>query len=150
MVEEKLKELGLNLPEPATPVASYIPCIKTGSLIFVSGQLPFKEGKLLYKGKVGKDITVEEGKLAAELCVLNALAVVKKEIGTLDKIKKIIRVSGFVNCTEDFESQPQVINGASDLLVNLFGDKGKHTRIAIGVNSLPLGSSVEIDFIFEI
>ena len=151
MPESKLISLGIKLPDPPEPVASYVPAVLTGNLLYVSGQIPVVDGKLAFEGTVGENLTLEEGKEAARICVINALAVIKKELGSLDKVKKIVRLSGFVASTTDFTRQPLVINGASDLLVEVFGeDVGKHSRIAIGVASLPLNSPVEIDLIVEI
>ena len=150
MIEEKLGALGITLPSPPKPAGSYIPVVRTGNLVFVSGQIPISDGKVLYSGKVTKDLSVEEAQKAARLCVINALAQLKLEFGNLDKISKIVRVSGFVNSPPEFTEQPKVINAASDLLFEIFEKKGQHARIAVGVSSLPLNSSVEIDLIVEI
>ena len=150
MIEEKLGSLGIVLPIPPKPAGSYIPAVRTGNLVFVSGQIPISDGKVLYSGKVTKDLSVEEAQKAARLCMINALAQLKSELGNLDEISKIVRVSGFVNSPPEFTEQPKVINGASDLLYEIFEKKGQHTRIAIGVSSLPLNSAVEIDMIVEI
>jgi len=150
MIEEKLDKLGITLPTPPKPVASYIPVVKTGNLIFVSGQIPIIDGKVAYSGKVTKDLSIEDAQRAARLCVINALAQLKSELQNLDKISKIVRLSGFVNSPPDFAEQPKVINGASDLLYDIFEKKGQHTRIAVGVSSLPLNSAVEVDLIVEI
>ncbi len=150
MPERRLEELGIQLPQPPQPVASYVPAIKSGNLLFVSGQVPVSDGKLVHEGIVGKNLGVEEAKEAARVCILNALAVVKKELGHLGRVTKIVRLSGYVASTADFTEQPVVINGASDLLVDVFGEeKGKHSRIAVGVASLPLNAPVEIDIIVE-
>ncbi len=149
-VEEKIIEMGLTIPEPPEPVGAYVPVVRTGKLIFISGQLPLKEGKLIYRGKVGRDLEVEEGYQAARLCVLNCLGVIKKAIGSLENIKRIIKVTGYVHSEDSFYEQPKVINGASDLLGELLAEKGKHARAAVGVNSLPLGAAVEITMIVEI
>ncbi|HSB57714.1 MAG TPA: RidA family protein [Nitrosopumilaceae archaeon] len=149
MIDEKLDKLGITLPTPPKPVASYIPVVKTGNLIFVSGQIPIIDGKVAYCGKVTKDLSIEDAQRAARLCVINALAQLKSELQNLDKISKIVRLSGFVNSPPDFIEQPKVINGASDLLYDIFEKKGQHTRIAVGVSSLPLNSAVEIDLIAE-
>lgn len=150
MIEERLDELGITLPVPPKPAGSYIPVVKTGSLLFVSGQIPMKEGKVVFQGKVPSSISIEDAQKAAKLCTINALAQIKAELDTLDKISRIVKVSGFVNSSQDFVEQPKIINAASDLLFEIFGDKGKHSRIAVGVASLPLNSSVEIDLIVEI
>ena len=149
MIDEKLASLGIVLPNPPKPAGSYVPVIITGKLVFVSGQIPIKDGKVVYLGKVTKDISVEEAQKAAKLCMINALAQIKNKIGSLDKISKIVRVSGFVNSTTEFTEHPKVINAASDLIFEIFGTAGQHSRIAIGVASLPLNSCVEIDMIAE-
>jgi len=150
VIEEKLYALGITLPSPPKPAGSYIPLVRTGNLVFVSGQIPMSDGKVLYSGKVTKDLSIEEAQKAARLCIINALAQLKSEFENLDKISKIVRVSGFVNSPPEFIEQPKVINGASDLLFEIFEKKGQHARIAVGVSSLPLNSAVEIDLIVEI
>ena len=151
MPEKRLRELGIKLPPVPEPVASYVPAVITGNLLFVSGQIPIAGKKLVSEGIVDRDISLEEAKNAARTCILNALSVLKRELGTLERVKKIVRLSGFVASEPGFTQQPAVINGASELLVDLFGDqKGKHSRIAVGVASLPLNSPVEIDLIVEI
>lgn len=150
MIDEKLESLGINLPTPPKPAGSYIPIVISKNIAYVSGQIPIQDGKVIHKGKVSNEETSEEAKKAAKLCIINALAQLKAELGTLDKITKIIKVSGFVNSTPEFTKQPFVINAASDLLYEIFGEKGKHARIAVGVASLPLDSMVEIDLIAEI
>jgi enamine deaminase RidA (YjgF/YER057c/UK114 family) len=153
-IEEKLSALGFKLPSPPNSSGSYIPLVEVNGLIFVSGQIPLDTGSnpvtIKYQGKIGKDTTLEKGQDAAILCTLNALALLKAHLGSLDKIKKIVKLSAYVNCTEAFSDHPAVINSASHFLEKLFGEKGKHSRIAIGVESLPLGSTVEIDFIVSI
>lgn len=149
MIDEKLASLGIILPSPPKPAGSYVPVVTTGRLVYVSGQIPIKDGKVAYFGKVPNDVSIEEAQKAAKLCIINALAQIKNELGSLDKISKIVRVSGFVNSTPEFTEQPKVINAASDLLFEIFGTKGQHSRIAIGVASLPLNSCVEIDVIAE-
>jgi len=153
MIEEKLTQLGITLQRPSKAVGSYVPLVKIGNLVFVSGQLPIEQGsnplKVMFKGKVGKDISISDGKKAAKLCTINALAHIKDANLNLDDIKRFIKLSGFVNCDASFGSHPEVINGASDFLVELFGEKGKHSRVAVGISSLPLDSAVEIDFIIE-
>jgi enamine deaminase RidA (YjgF/YER057c/UK114 family) len=150
VIEEKLAALNIILPTPPKPAGSYIPVVKTGNLLFVSGQIPMKNGTVVFQGKVPNNISIEDAQKAAKLCMINALAQLKAEIGSLDKISRIVRVSGFVNSSQDFSEQPKVINAASDLLFEIFGESGKHSRIAIGVASLPLNSTVEIDLIAEI
>ena len=150
MIDEKLDTLNIVLPSPPKPVGSYVQVVITGNLAFVSGQIQVKDGKVIYAGKVSKDLSVEDAQKAARLCIINALAQLKTELGSLDRISKIARVSGFVNSPPEFTDQPKVINGASDLLFEIFGQKGQHTRIAVGVSSLPLNSAVEIDLIAEI
>lgn len=142
--------MGIMLPDAPKPVAAYVPCAKAGHLIFVSGQLPVENEKIKYGGKVGKDISVEDGKKAAELCVINALSQLKNHLGSLNKIKQIVQVQGFVNCAPDFMEHPKVVNGASELLVKIFGEKGKHTRFAVGAASLPLNAAVEISLIAQV
>ena len=148
MYEEKLKQLGITLPNPPTPAGSYIPAIKTGSLLFISGQIPMKEGKVLFTGKVTGE-NIETAQKSAKMCAINLLAQIKREIGSLDKVTKIVRLSGFVNSDVKFYQHPKVINAASDLFFEIFGDKGKHSRIAVGVACLPLNSMTEIDAIVE-
>ncbi len=150
MIDEKLASLNIILPSPPKPAGSYVPVVISGKLVFVSGQIPVKEGKVAYLGKIPKDISIEDAQKAAKLCIINALAHLKNELGSLDKVSKIVRLSGFVNSTPEFTDQPKVINAASDLLYEIFGTKGQHSRIAIGVPSLPLNSCVEVDIIAEI
>jgi enamine deaminase RidA (YjgF/YER057c/UK114 family) len=150
VIEKRLDALNIILPSPPKPVGSYVAVVITGKLAFVSGQIPIKDGKVIYAGKVSRDLSVEDAQKAARLSVINALAQLKAELGSLDRISKIVKVSGFVNSPPEFTDQPKVINGASDLLFEIFGQKGQHTRIAVGVSSLPLNSAVEIDLIAEI
>ena len=150
MLEEKLKELGIEIPQVPQPLASYVPAVKSGNLIFTAGQVPMKNGQLVFKGKVGTDLSLSQATEAAKLCILNGLGAVKSEIGDLNKIKKIVKVVVFVNSAEGFRDQPKVANGASDLLVQLFGENGKHARSAIGVKELPIDAAVEIELIVEI
>ena len=150
MIDEKLALLGITLPTPPKPAGSYIPAVKTGNLIFISGQIPMQDGQVQFKGQVPTTISVEEAQRAARLCIINVLAQLKVELGTLDKILKIVKVSGFVNSSPEFYEHPKIINSASDLLFEIFGEKGKHARIAVGVSCLPLNSAVEIDLIAEI
>jgi len=149
-VEAKLQELGLQLPEAAKPVAAYIPAKRVGELLFISGQLPFRSGQLAFVGKVGAERTEQEGYQAAQLCALNALATVRSLAGSLDQIEEIVQLRGFVNCTADFGDQPEVVNGASELLVKLFGEKGRHARAAVGVSSLPRNATVEVEMILRL
>ena len=149
MIEEKLKELGIEIPTPPNPAGSYIPVVTTGNLAFVSGQIPMKEGKVVFEGKVPENQSVDSARDAAKICIINGLSQLKANLGSLDKITKFVRISGFVNSNPNFAEQPKVINAASDLLVEVFGDMAKHSRIAVGVASLPLNSTVEIDMIVE-
>ncbi len=148
--EQKLKELGLTLPQPPKPVANYVPAVKTGNLLFVSGHGPYNDGKTKTYGKVGQELTIEEGYQTARNVALNCLATVKDTIGDLDKIKRVVKLLGMVNCTDDFKDPPKVINGCSDLLVAIFGDAGKHARSAVGMQALPNQIPVEIEMILEI
>ncbi len=147
---ERIKELGYELPEPPKPVASYITAIRSGNLIYTSGMLPVRNGKILYTDKIGGEKnSVDEGYNAAQLCALNALSVIN-ELVSLDDIERIIKITGYVNSAKNFTEQPKVINGASDLAVEIFQEKGKHVRAAVGVAELPLDVSVEIDMIVEV
>ena len=149
--ENKIKELNINLPKAADPVGSYVAAKISGKLLYISGQISMDENGQLIKGKLGKDLDTEAGYNAAKRCALSIIAQVKKACGEdLSKIKSCIKLTGFVNSTDDFIEQPKVINGASDLIVSVFGDAGMHTRAAVSTNSLPLGVSVEVDAIFEI
>ena len=148
--EENLKKLNINLPKAPDPVGAYVASKIVGNLVFISGQLPLNsEGKLI-KGKVGKELNLEQGQEAAKLCALNLLAQLKKISSSLDKVKGCVKITGYVNSIDSFVDQPKIINGASDLISKIFGDKGKHTRAAVSVNSLPLGAAVEVEGIFEI
>ena len=148
MIEEKLEQLGIELPNPPTPAGSYVPAIKTGNLLFISGQIPMEDGKVVYKGKVS-DENIDTALKSAKMCAINILAQIKRELGSLDKVTQIVKVSGFVNSVPDFAQQPKIINPASDLFFEIFGEKGKHARVAVGVASLPLDSMTEIDAIIE-
>ncbi|MCX8034599.1 MAG: RidA family protein [Thermodesulfovibrio sp.] len=150
MIDEKIKQLGINIPEAVKPVGVYVPALRVGNLLFLSGILPFREGKILRKGKVGKQVSLQEAGEEAIQTVLNALAVVKDYVGSLDKIKRCIKITGYVASSEEFIEQPKVLNPASELMVKIFGDRGKHCRVAVGVCSLPLDAVVEMDFIFEV
>lgn len=147
---EKLKELGVTLPEPAAPLASYVPSVRSGNMVYISGQLPSIKGELIHSGKVGLMIDIEAAQESARLCVINGLAALKKEIGDLNKVKRIVKLTGFVNSEKDFHQQPAVINGGSDLLLAVFGDAGKHARSAVGVSELPRNAPVEIEMIVEV
>ncbi len=150
-IENKIKELGLNLPKATNPVGSYIATKFVGKMLYISGQISINEKGELIKGKLGKDLKTEEGYEAAKRCGLSIVSQVKKACGDdLSKVKSCVKLTGFVNSTEDFTDQPKVINGASELIVSIFGDAGMHTRAAVSTNSLPLGVSVEVDAIFEI
>jgi len=148
--EQKLEELGLALPPPPKPLASYVTVVKTGNLLFVSGHGPYDDGKTKLSGKIGRELTIEEGYQVARNVALNCLASVEAAIGSLDMVKRVVKVLGMANCTEDFKDQPKVINGCSDLLVAVFGEAGKHARSAVGVQSLPNQIPVEIEMILEI
>ena len=148
-IEEKLKNLNIQLPDPAAPVASYSPFVLTNNLLFISGQGPFRNGKLI-TGKVGLNLSIEEGQDAAKACGEMILSQARLACGDLDKIKKCIKIGGFVNCENTFTDQAMIIEGASKLLIEIFGERGWHSRFAVGANSLPLGMAVEIDAIFEV
>ena len=151
MIEEKLKSLNITLHKAPDPVGAYVPSKVSGNLIFISGQISLQPDGKLISGKVGKDLNLEEAQHAAKICGLNILSQLKKICGgNLDKVKSCIKLTGYVNSTENFTQQPQVINGASDVIVSVFGDTGMHTRAAVSTNSLPLGVSVEVDAIFEL
>ena len=150
-IEDSLKKLNIQLPKAPDPVGSYVASKISENLIFISGQVPFDSSGNLVKGKVGKELNLEQAQNSAKLCALNILAQLKKVCsGNLDKVKGCVKITGYVNSTDDFTDQPKVINGASDLISEVFGEIGKHTRAAVSVNSLPLGVPVEIDAIFEI
>lgn len=151
-IEKKLLEMLLKLPVDLPPaLGSYIPIMRVGNLVYISGQLPIFNNNLgAYKGRLGKEITLEAGIRGAKQCTLNALALLKGEIGRLDKVKRVVRVGGFVAGMPGFTDQPKVLNGASDLLVEIYGENGKHTRCAVGVTDLPMGSCVEIEYLFEV
>ncbi|MBE3588743.1 MAG: RidA family protein [Thermoanaerobacteraceae bacterium] len=150
MFEARLKELGIELPAVPRPVASYVPAVKTGRFVFTSGQIPFVNGELRYKGKVGGGLSEEDGYQAARVCVLNCLSAIKQVAGSLDNIERIVKVTGFVNSAPGFNRQPFVINGASDLLGEIFGEAGYHARSAVGVNELPLDAAVEVELIVKL
>ena len=148
--EAKLAALGIELGEPAAPVANFVPTVRTGQLLFVSGQICFAAGKVTHVGQVGTDCSIDDGKAAARVCAINLLAHARKALGTLDRITRVVQVQGFVNAAAGFGQQPAVINGASDLLVEVFGDAGKHSRFAVGVGSLPFNAAVEVAATFEV
>ncbi|WP_114947408.1 RidA family protein [Microvirga calopogonii] len=150
-IAERLRELGLALPQISTPVANYIPWTRSGDLIFISGQIPQENGQPAYIGRLGDTISIEDGRRAAELCALNLLAHIDAIAGgELARVRRIVRLGGFVSCIAEFDQQPQVINGASDLMVAVFGENGRHARTAVGVTSLPRGVAVEVDATVEI
>lgn len=149
-VEARLAALGVTLPEPAAPAANYVPFVMTGNQLFVSGQLPMGANGLEFVGKLGDTVSVDDGKAAARLCAINLLAQAKAATGDLEKVARLVKIVGFVNSTPDFTDQPQVINGASDFLVEAMGDKGRHARSAVSAGALPFGVAVEIEAIFEL
>ena len=150
-IDKRLAELGITLPVPAKPVANYVGWVRTGNLVFTAGQVPLKDGKIEYQGKLGKEYTVEQGAQAARICAINVVAQLKDAVGgDLDRIKRIVKVVGFVNGLPDFADHPKVVNGASDLLVEIFGDKGRHARSAVGSGSLPVNVAVEVEAVAEV
>jgi enamine deaminase RidA (YjgF/YER057c/UK114 family) len=149
-VDTRLQRLGLQLPAAPQPVASYIPAVRSGNLLFLSGVLPFHEGKVRPIGKLGRDVTPEQGKEASRRALLNALAIVREALGTLDHVTQVVRMVGHVASAEGFTQQPIVVNGASDLLVEIFGEAGRHARVAVGVAELPLNAPVELELIIEV
>lgn len=150
MIEAKLKEYGYELKSLPKPLANYIPAYQINNLVLTSGQVPLVDGEIKYKGKVGKDLTEEEGMKAAEICAFNCLSAINSLIGDINKIERIVKLTVFVNSADDFVNQPKVANGASDFIVNIFGESGKHTRSAVGVNGLPLNAAVEIEMIAKL
>ena len=154
MIEERLNSLGVKLSDTQHTIGSFVPVVITGNLVFVSGQIPIEPGSnsinANYKGKVGRDISLEDGQAAARLCIINGLSELKQALGSLDKIKKFVKVSGYVNCDASFTGHAKVINGASDFIVDVFGEKGKHARVSVGASSLALDSSVEVELIVEV
>ena len=151
IIDQRLKELSIELDEASVPAGSYVPYVVTNNLVFISGQLPFINGKLTIKGKVGENVTIDDAIKMSEACAKALLSQLKSACnGNLDRVKKVVKLGGFVASSPDFTDQPKVINGASDLIVNIFGDKGKHARFAVGVAALPLNVPVEIDGVFEI
>ena len=149
-VEDKLKELGIQVPEAAKPVAAYVPAVKSGDTVYTSGQIPFVAGELQFKGKVGREISTEQGYEAAKVCAINCLAAIKSLIGSLDQIENVVKVVGFVNSAPGYSEQPKVINGASELIGKVFGPAGSHARSAVGVAELPLDAAVEVEMIVKI
>ena len=150
-VEKKLAELGIVLPEPVVPVANYVPFVRTGNFMVVSGQLCLDaEGKLVAKGQLGGGVSIDDGVKAARACAINILAQLKAALGDLDKIARVVRLGGFINSAPDFLDGPKVLNGASDLMVEAFGDKGRHARTTVGVSSLPADAAVEVEAVFEV
>lgn len=148
--EQKLQELGLELPAVAAPVGAYVPTVQTGNLVYTSGQLPTKDGKLIVAGKVPAEVSLEQAHAAARQACLNALSAVRAEVGSLDRVNRVVRLNVFVNSSAGFTDQAKVANGASELLAEIFGESGKHTRCAIGVAELPLNAPVELDLIVEV
>ncbi len=148
--EEKLRELGIELPKAPAPLGAYIPAVRAGNLVFLSGILPLIQGKLPRQGRVGEDISLDEAREDAKTAAINALSVLKSYIGSIDKVKRCIKITGYVSSAPDFTEQPKVLNAASDLMFEIFGEAGRHARAAVGVNVLPLNSPVELEFIFEV
>ena len=149
--EKALENLGINLPSPAKPIANYVACVRSGNMLVVSGQLCFgDEGKLVAKGQLGATVSIEDGQKAARACAVNLLAQIKSVLGDLDKVTRVVRLGGFINSAPGFTDGPKVMNGASDLMVEVFGDAGRHARTAVGVGSLPGGVAVEVDAVFEV
>lgn len=148
--EKKIKDTEITLPTPPQPMGNYVRAVQVGKLLFVSGHGPYNDGKIKMAGKVGRELTIEEGYQVARSVGLNCLATIKGELGSLDKVKRVVKLLGMVNCTEDFKDQPKVINGCSDLLAEVFGEFGKHARSAVGVQALPNGIPVEIEMIIEV
>lgn len=150
MYEAKLKEMGIALPQPPKPLASYVPAVMADKYVYTSGQIPLVNGELKFKGKVGAAVTEEEGYEAARVCAVNCLSVVRELIGSLDNIERIVKVTGFVNSAPGFTNQPKVVNGASDLLGQVFGEAGRHARSAVGVSDLPVDAAVEVEMIVKV
>src|SRR6202162_2864844 len=150
-VENKLKELGITLTEPAKPIANYVPFVRSGNMLTVSGQVCLDgDGKLVAKGQLGAGVSIEDGQKAARACAVNLLAQVKAALGDLDKVVRVVRLGGFINCAPGFVDGPKVMNGASDLMVEVFGEKGKHARSTVGVSALPADAAVEVEGLFEV
>ncbi len=150
-IDARLAELGIDVPEAAAPVANYVGFVQTGNLVFVSGQVPLKDGAFQFQGKLGESMSLEDAQAAARLCAINVVAQVKAACGgDLDRVQRVVKLTGFVNSTGDFTDQPKVVNGASDLMVEVFGDKGRHSRAAVSAASLPAGVAVEVEAVVEI
>ena len=149
-VEQKILKMNLQIPELSKPLAAYVPAVQTGKLVFTAGQLPMVNGEIICKGRVGEDVEIDQSYEAARICTLNALAAIKGVIGDLDRIKQVVRVVGYVASVPTFTQQPAVVNGASELLLEIFGEKGKHARSAVGMAVLPLNASVEIEIVVEV
>ncbi len=150
-IDARLKQLGITLPDAPAPAANYVPAVRSGNLLFVSGQLPMEGGKAQFVGKLGREFQTADGQKAARLCALNIVAQLRAALGgDLDRVKRVVRVAGFVNAVPDFVEQPQVVNGASDVLGEIFGEAGKHARAAVGVSSLPRGVAVEVEAVAEV
>jgi len=149
-IEDNIKKLNIEIPNAPDPVGNYLPFVKSGNLIFISGQLPIDTDGKIIEGKIGLDLDVKSAEIATKIATLNVLGQLKKALGNLNLIKKCIKITGYYNCTKDFEDHPKILNTASNLIVELLGEKGKHTRVVVGVNSLPLNAAVEIETIFEI
>jgi enamine deaminase RidA (YjgF/YER057c/UK114 family) len=149
-IDDRLRELKLTLPPAPKPLAAYVPAVQSGKLLFIAGQVPVENGRVVKPGKLGADLEIEEGRELARLCTLNGLAAAKQALGSLDRIQRVVRVAGYVASAPGFGQQPAVINGASELLAEIFGEAGRHARVALGVNELPLGCAVEIEFLFEV
>ncbi|KUG26873.1 endoribonuclease l-psp [hydrocarbon metagenome] len=150
MLEEKLNEMGIDIPEAPKPLASYIPAVVSGNLVYTAGQVPLENGKINFTGLVGRDLTIEAAQKAAKICAINCLSAIKSVLGDLNRIERILKLTVFVASAEGFVDQPKVANGASDFVVELFGEKGKHVRSAVGVSGLPINAPVEIEMIAEI
>jgi enamine deaminase RidA (YjgF/YER057c/UK114 family) len=150
LYEQKLTQLGLALPAPPKPVANYVPVVRVGDLLFLSGVLPSRDGQLIMTGKLGQNVSIEQGMEAARVAVLNGLSIIRQEAGSLDRVKRIVKMVGHIASAPGFTDQPQVLNGASDLLVSLFGDAGRHARVAVGAAELPRQAPIEIELIVEL
>lgn len=148
--EARLKTLGIELPAPPRPLATYVTAARSGNLLFLSGHGPMRDGRIVYQGKVGRDLSIEQGREAARLTGLNLLATARETLGSLDRVRRVLKVLGMVQCADDFTDHPAVINGFSDLMVEVFGDAGRHARSAVGMGSLPFGIAVEIEMILEV
>jgi enamine deaminase RidA (YjgF/YER057c/UK114 family) len=150
-IEQKLASLGINLPTPASPIANYVPFVRTGNVLVISGQLCFaNEGKLVAKGQLGGGVSIEDGQKAGRVCAINLLAQLKVALGDLDKLRRVVRLGGFINSAPGFTDGPKVMNGASDLMVEVFGDKGRHARTTVGVAALPADAAIEVEGMFEV